>query len=144
MKSKYKHIISLLLLLGAAFSNFAQNKEEKITISGKIKDSKNNPISGVSIIIQEKTTGVMSDDNGAFSLETDATNQIIFTKPGFNTLRKSAVELQDAQVILNRSLIDASDDDDVFIPFGVRKKEKLQQPLIQLKAMLYLNFHHQP
>lgn len=125
MKLRYKHILSLLLVMGFAINSLAQNKEEKITVSGKLTDTKNNPISGVSIIVQEETTGIMSDDNGNFSLETDNTSQIIFRKPGFNTIRKSAVELREATVVLYPSLIDAGDDYDVFIPFGVRKKREI-------------------
>jgi len=43
--------------------------QKKVSISGGIKDTKDNPISQALIAIEGKTVGTYSDDNGTYTLE---------------------------------------------------------------------------
>lgn len=103
----------------------AQNPSETVTVSGKVVDQYNKPIAGVSIAIQEKKSGIATAADGSFSLEASANDQIIFQMQGYLTLSKSAVEINKATITLQNALIEAGDNDDVYIPFGVRKRRQI-------------------
>lgn len=100
----------------------AQDPDNDVTISGIIKDSNGKPVEGVSIQIQEVTTENTSGTNGKFSFKATSKDVVIFKKQGYNTVMKPVTAINSAAIILTPSLIEAGDNDDVFIPFGVRKK----------------------
>ncbi len=66
----------ILLLL---FLIFCNNSFSQITISGKITDNRNKPLSGVSITIQDSYDGSSSDSNGNFSFTTTERGTHILT-----------------------------------------------------------------
>jgi TonB-linked SusC/RagA family outer membrane protein len=122
------------MFLLASINGYAQNSNDKITISGTVKDSKGVGIEGVSILVQEKVATDISSKDGKFSLSVGNNDVIYFKKAGYNLVKKSALELDNAVVILKESLIDAGDDDDVFIPFGVRKKRTVTASISTIKG----------
>ena len=114
------------MMLGWGISNtMAQQPGQTVTVSGKVVDQKNNPIAGVSIFIQEKKSGVSTANDGSFTLEANSNDLIIFQMEGFLTFSKSATEVNKATLTLVPALIEANDKDDVYIPFGVRKKRQV-------------------
>lgn len=133
MKSFYK-IIILTCLVCLAFSSHAQPPGAAITALGTIIDYNNKPISGVTILVQEKTSDVVTGADGKFSLECNSNDIIIFKKAGFNTLQKPATELLGSSHLMIASLIDAGDNDDVFIPFGIRKKREVSASISTIKG----------
>ena len=56
-------VLFVLLLTGALQMAFAQK-----TIIGKVSDSSNAPLPGVSIVVKGTTTGTVSDANGKYSI----------------------------------------------------------------------------
>ncbi|WP_127137736.1 TonB-dependent receptor [Flagellimonas oceanensis] len=58
----FTHLITLLLCSGAVFA--------QQTITGKVTDTKNNPIEGANIYLEGTYDGASSDANGNFSFET--------------------------------------------------------------------------
>ena len=119
---KFTYIFCLMLFFNTVM---AQTPEQQITVSGKVTDKNNAPISGVSILIQEKSKGITTGADGTFSFSANSNDQVIFMKEGFLTSSKSATELGNKTVQLTQTLIDAGDQDDVYIPFGVRKKREI-------------------
>jgi TonB-dependent starch-binding outer membrane protein SusC len=64
---------------------FAQQANER-TVKGKITDENNEPMVGVSIVVVESTTGVISDNNGEFSLKVpEGKNEIRISFIGYET-----------------------------------------------------------
>jgi len=64
---KTKLFFSILLFIGlTAFS------QSNVQLSGKINDSKNEPIAGVVVLIKGTNTYTLTDTSGAFSISTDA------------------------------------------------------------------------
>ena len=49
------------------------------TIKGKITDEKNQAISGVNIIINNKNQGIISDNSGNYNIEIPASKSILIT-----------------------------------------------------------------
>lgn len=116
----------LLSLLSIAAMPYAWAQTEQIAVKGKVVDQTGAPIAGVVIIVQEKTSGVTSDAEGKFSIEASSNDRIVFKMDGYNTAFIPAYEVSETKPIkLQKSQIEAGDDDNVYIPFGVRKKREV-------------------
>ena len=64
----------------------ATQKEKKFEISGKVTDKNGDPISGVSIIVKEKTIGTITDSNGNYKLGLNEKNEALaFSKSEYKT-----------------------------------------------------------
>ena len=119
-----RYITSLILCL--LFTGRVVAQSDDIEISGIVKNNTGQPIEGVMVLVQEKTSGVFTDKDGKFRVETSGNDRLVFKKDGFNTAYVAAYEVkEDVPLILHTSLIDAGDDDNVYIPFGVRKKREV-------------------
>lgn len=112
----------------------AQNGGAVLKVSGTVLSSKKQPVSGVAIMIQEETSEIVTDADGRFSFECSSNDVIIFKKDGYNTVQKPATDLNSSQVIMPESLIEAGDNDNVFIPFGVRKKRVISASVNAIKG----------
>ncbi|MBC7743721.1 MAG: SusC/RagA family TonB-linked outer membrane protein [Flavobacterium sp.] len=133
MKSIIK-VYTFLVLTLATLCSYAQGPENNITISGTVKDSKGVSLEGVKILIQERVGGDVTSKDGKFSLAATSNDIIYFKKEGYNLLKIPAVEINKGVVTLTESLIDAGDDDDVFIPFGIRKKRGISASISTIKG----------
>jgi TonB-dependent starch-binding outer membrane protein SusC len=125
-------ITAFLMVLG--FFSRAQVPGVPVTAVGKVVDSKNIPVEGVAVFIQEKTSGAVSGSDGLFSVKCTSNDILVFKKKGFNTIQKPATDLIGADVVMVASLIDAGDEDVVSIPFGFRKKRSLSASISSVKG----------
>lgn len=127
--SKIKYIICLLFLWLGILKSFGQiqNPDEITTISGRVVDDNKNPLPGVNVYIQESKSykGINTDAEGKFSIKCSSSDVFVFKMQGYLTLIKPAAEINEIPVKLTKALIDAGDDDDVYIPFGVRKRRQI-------------------
>ena len=133
MKLKYILLLPvwclcLLLKVGA------QNPDNVINAYGRIVDAAGRPLEGVSVQIQEKTTGAATAADGTFRLSAKANDVLTFRKAGYNTVQRASLELDNTTVVLTESLIEAGDEDDVSIPFGVRKKRALSASVSAIRG----------
>ena len=124
---KPKNIICLLFMMAGMLNAYGQNPDENLTVIGKVVDQDKNPLPGVAITIQEDKTNksVNTDANGSFTIEANSSDVLVFKFVGYGTVLKAAGEVTRADVILTKALIDAGDNDNVYIPFGVRKKREV-------------------
>lgn len=114
------------LLLVASTVAMAQK-----TISGKVSDSKGQPLVGATILIKGSKTSVMTDNNGQFSIVADDKAVLVITSIGFATREVNAA---DAALITLST--DAKDLDEVVVTaLGIRKeKKKLGYALQEVKG----------
>jgi iron complex outermembrane receptor protein len=86
----------LALLLGLTTFLNAQN-----SISGKITDSKNNPLKGVSVYASELHKTTATDENGYYTLGQLPNGKVTltFSYIGFTTQNKTIEKVQDAQTL---------------------------------------------
>ncbi|MGF1924200.1 MAG: SusC/RagA family TonB-linked outer membrane protein [Bacteroidia bacterium] len=123
---KLKYISCVLMMLFFSVANtMAQQPNQPVTVSGKVVDKKNKPIAGVTIAVQEKKNGVSTASDGTFSFEASSNDLIVFQMEGYLTFSKSASEVNNATLTLVPALVEAGDNDNVYIPFGVRKKREV-------------------
>lgn len=89
----------------ALFVGFASLLQAQNTVSGTIKDAKNQPISGVSITAPELHKGTTTDQNGKYSLNNlpNGNISLTFVFVGFATQNK-AINLQQKENTLDLAL----------------------------------------
>lgn len=134
--SKSKYIICLLFLWIAVLNVYGQVPDEQLTVKAKVVDQDKKPLPGVIITIQEgktKTTATTGAD-GSFTIEANTSDVLVFQMVGYGILMKPASEVNTGQLTLIKTLVDAGDDDVVYIPFGERKKRELTSTISTLKA----------
>ena len=73
LQSNLRRLITVFALF-MSFATFAQN-----TISGTVKDDKNQPLSGVSVVIKGTAKGTISDSKGNFTINNVAAGKINVT-----------------------------------------------------------------
>ncbi|RZL46519.1 MAG: hypothetical protein EOP00_14755, partial [Pedobacter sp.] len=125
--SKSKYIVCLLFLWMAMLNVYGQTPDEQIIVKGTVVDQDKKPLPGVSISIQEdkKNKTVNTNANGEYTIEATSSDVLVYKMIGYGTIFKPAGEIKNGAVTLTKSLIDAGDDDVVYIPFGVRKKREV-------------------
>ena len=124
MKRQFLQLIfkGFLLLLINPFSfpieTFAQS-----SVSGKVKDSKNEPIPGVSVRVKGTTIGVTTDVNGEFKIGAPASQGfLVFSSIGYTTLEIQIDSRKTYEVILaedNKFLNEI-----VVTALGIKREEK--------------------
>ncbi|MET4082761.1 TonB-linked SusC/RagA family outer membrane protein [Pedobacter sp. UYP30] len=122
----------LFLLETAVNAQSNADTSGSVTVSGEIKDQANKPIEGVKVTIQERTKSVLSDKFGHFTISASPNDLVIFNKTDY--LQQEIKANAQINVTLIKAITDAGEDDDVHIPFGVRKKRQVTQAISVLNA----------
>ncbi|TZF81348.1 SusC/RagA family TonB-linked outer membrane protein [Pedobacter sp. BS3] len=101
----------------------AEATERQLTVSGKVTDTKNNPLPGVSILIKGTQTSTISDYNGNYKIAVPNANAVlVFTYLGFE---RKEVPVS-GKAMLNVSLIEKVTDlnEVVVTALGITREEK--------------------
>lgn len=127
LRSKYKYIACLLFLWACVLNVYSQTPDEQLTVTGRVVGQDKKPVAGVAISIQEDKTNksVTTGADGRFTLATSTSDVLVFKYVGYLMVLKPAAEVSKGDVVLTKALIDAGDNDNVYIPFGVRKKREV-------------------
>ena len=97
MRQSTRQLAGILLILLFPCFLLAQGK----TITGRITDTRGNPVSNVSIVINNTNRGTVSDADGKFKLDVPANSTIIISYAGFKSQIIQTQSLSpDAQVRL--------------------------------------------
>ncbi|HTE27973.1 SusC/RagA family TonB-linked outer membrane protein [Flavitalea sp.] len=120
-----------LLLLQFAF---AQETGPVLKVAGRVTDRNQKPVPGVLIETESGSQKLVTEADGRFTLEAGESEYVSFTKEGFNLLRMAAKDIREGSVMLTERLIDGTENDEVFIPFGTRKKRQLTTAVSVLKG----------
>ena len=83
MRSKYKWIFTLLVVLSMQFS-FAQER----TVSGVVTDG-TGPLPGVNVLVKGSKTGVQTDFDGAYSINVNVGDVLVFSFIGMENISKT-------------------------------------------------------
>lgn len=136
--SKIKYIVCLSVLWLCMLKAKAQAPapDQKTTISGIVVDVNKVPIAGVHVYLQESKNdvGMNTGADGAFHFNCTTSDVLVFKMTGYLVITKGVPELKDGTVTLTQALIGAGDDDDVYIPFGVRKKRAVTATISTIKG----------
>ena len=122
-KKCFKGFIAFLLLaVIMSFSNgvYAQQK----TIQGKITDSGNNSLPGVSVVVKGTTVGTVTDVDGVYTLAVpaDATT-LMYSYIGMSTQEIAIGDQTTINVVLQEDVVGL--DEVVVVGYGTRLKEEI-------------------
>ena len=124
MKRKFLQLIfkGFILLIINPFS-FSIETFAQSSVSGKVKDSKNEPIPGVSVRVKGTTIGVTTDVNGDFKIAIPASQgYLVFSSIGYSTTEIQLDKRSVYEVILaedNKFLNEV-----VVTALGIKREEK--------------------
>ncbi|MBW3517724.1 SusC/RagA family TonB-linked outer membrane protein [Flavobacterium sp. NKUCC04_CG] len=128
MKSKFKWILTLLVLAFSVQLSIAQEK----TLSGVVSES-GFPLPGVSIVIKGTQNGTQSDLDGRYSIKAKAGDVLVFTFIGL----KNVSQTVGASNTLNVSMVsdDAMLEEVVVLAYGqVKKKNEITGNVVSIKG----------
>lgn len=136
--TKLKYILCLPIIWLCTLSAYAQKPDEQVHVSATVVDAANNPIPGVLVYKQESKNdkGINTNAQGKFSMDCTTSDVLVFKMAGYLTTTKSMAEIGLAKnkIALTTALIGAGDDDDVYIPFGVRKQRQISATITTVKG----------
>jgi TonB-linked SusC/RagA family outer membrane protein len=108
--------------LGKADAAGSSVLQQQLVITGTIKDDKGQPMTGVNIQIEGTAIGVISDNNGKYSIGVPNTNSVlVFSFIGYNDLREQVAGRTKIDVSMASSL--ESLEEVVVIGYGTQKKK---------------------
>jgi hypothetical protein len=135
--------ITLYTLLLSCFSSFAQ-------IIGRITDTKQSPLSFVSVYLDKTVTGTTSNDNGNYELDIKKKGDyiVVFQFLGYKTIKKSVsiaslpfqldVILEDEKVLLDEiSIATGENPANKIIRSAINSKDKNTDKLAKYTASFY-------
>jgi len=106
---------------------------QKRTITGKVTDTKGEPLPGVTIIVKGTTTGITSDVNGIYSLEIpDDAEILVFSFVGMKSQEIVIGDQTQINVALEEETVGL--EEVVAIGYGTRSKAKVINPISSIKA----------
>lgn len=114
---RYYYLLMLLSLFGTAFA------QEARTVRGRVTDSGNSPLPGVTIQIAGTQSGTTTDLEGLFAIRI-TTGELIFTYVGFKDTKVMVNETtNDLVVVMQEDVLFL--EETVVIGYGVQKKKDL-------------------
>jgi len=94
--------ISLCVVFGLASPDALAQSE--MTVTGKVTDNTGSSLPGVNVIIENTTSGTVTDLNGVFTIQANSNHVLVFQMVGMETLRQPV----NAQSTINVSLNEAT------------------------------------
>ncbi|MBN1988421.1 MAG: TonB-dependent receptor [Bacteroidales bacterium] len=80
----------LSLLISLSFVSFSS--EDRVTISGTIRDEQGNPVALAMVAIENSSQGAFTDSSGSYSFQSAVGKQVLVVSVvGYNTIRKEVV-----------------------------------------------------
>ncbi|MEH0152799.1 TonB-dependent receptor [Limibacter armeniacum] len=122
-----KQILILLLTLLLPLSLWAQER----IISGTITDENGQSMPGVSVLVKGTTKGTVTDLNGKFSLNVNASDKLVISYIGYMTVEQDVSNKTklDLSMAVNDELLDEI----VVVGYGVQKKSHLTGAVAKIK-----------
>lgn len=128
-------IAGSLLIAGPANTITAQEVTEQVVTSpviGKVTDKNNKPIAGVTVEVQEGNRRTVTNADGTFTLNAAATDILIFSRKDYASIKKKASSSSELIFTLQKTKIGGGEEDDVTIPFGIRKRREINYAISKL------------
>lgn len=111
--------------------------QEQVTsrITGIVTDMNKQPVSGMTVEVQERGTETKTDAEGRFQIPVVKGDVLVFVKDGYLTSYLDIKNTKDAlPVHVIQAMAEAGEKDNVFIPFDIRKKREINGAVSALKG----------
>jgi TonB-linked SusC/RagA family outer membrane protein len=114
-----KMLLSFTVMLMMCTMTFAQDK----TITGKVTDASNIPLTGVTVVIEGTTNGTVTDIEGKFSINAREGNKLIFSFIGYLSQTVEVDQQNTLNIILHEQALDL--EEVVVVGYGTMKKSDI-------------------
>lgn len=129
-KKSIQFIAGLFLFLATSATAFAQ---QATVVKGKVTDSKNEPLPGISVRIKNTSTGTSTDGKGNYQISIPAANAVLqFSAVGFATQEIPVSGKTEISVTLQSD--DRSLSEVLVVGYGTQKKETVTGSISQVKG----------
>ena len=125
----WKMLILIFILLNSLVLKMSA---QGTTVSGTVVDEKNQPLTGVNVVVKGKTTGTVTDLDGKFSINATGTDVLNFTYVGYKS-EEIAVGNQTQMNVTLKEEVTALNEV-VVVGYGVQKKSDLTGAVASIKA----------
>ena len=131
MSLKFLQPALLLLIFSLLFSSVSFT-QQNIRVSGKIRDTDNNPVAGASVSVKgNDNIGTVAGDDGTFSIEVSPNATLVFSSSGFDPREIAVKNKQQVDVMLNSRASELTDV--VVIGYGSRQKKDITGAISTIK-----------
>ncbi len=110
----------LFLVLSLTFAQFITAQE--VSVSGKVTDTKGEPIPGANVTVQGQNKGTATDFDGQYQIKVHPGDVLVFSSIGYQIVKKPVkkggtlnVKLKESSDLLNKVVVTA---------MGIKKEEK--------------------
>ena len=132
MKLRY---LLMVVLLSVLLTELRAQEQVPNTISGIVTDKNKQPVSGMTVEVQERGTETKTDAEGRFQIPVLKGDVLVILKEGYLTTFQDIKNTRDAVAVqVTPSMAEAGEKDNVYIPFGMVKKREINGAVSTLKA----------
>lgn len=128
MKRKSKWGIKILLILVSLSATLSM--QAQTTVSGTVKNSKGEPLVGVSVFIKGTTTGEFTDMDGKFSLKSNVGATLVVSYIGYKSQEVNVNSRTNLQIVLEEER--ETLDEVVVVGYGTQRKSSLTASVSQI------------
>jgi TonB-linked SusC/RagA family outer membrane protein len=130
--NRYIYLAFTFFLLACWLPNNAQaqkkkkgKKAEKVTVESRLIDQKGNPIPNATITVGEGLLQTFSDEEGNFSIRTDAKSALLIEAAGYESRWVHLAQgMLEPEFVLNKDLLFASGKDKLHLPLGIEAVQR--------------------
>lgn len=131
MKNKIGNLLMLLIFSLVTLVGYAQETNEKKTVTGTVVDASGIPLPGVNVVEKGTTNGVVTNFDGEFEISVAKEGFIVLSFVGMKTTELSVKEQSQFNITLEEDT--ASLDEVVIVGYGAQKKENLTGAIATIK-----------
>lgn len=130
--------IGCFLFVSICLPLFLNARSPFLTVSGKVTDSKNNPLPGVSVVLKGSKKGTTTNSAGLFQFADVPENGVlVFSYTGYGTQEisvkgKSTIDISLTEIVSSLNEV-------VVTGYGTAKKRDLTGAIVQVKATQFEN-----
>ena len=127
-----KFFHSFVFVIGLMFLELQSVRAQDIQASGKVVDSKDEPMIGVTVKVKGTSVGTITGIDGSFQLKVPPKSLIVFSSIGYQNLEKSASALKNAIIVMQEDTKVL--DEVVVVAYGNQRKETMTGSISQVKT----------
>jgi TonB-linked SusC/RagA family outer membrane protein len=126
----YKKV--LLLSIITLFTVFTQTYAQIKTVIGTVKDEKGNPLSGVTVLVQNSKNASSTDKDGKFSVKALSTDKIVFT---FIGMKKQVIDVgTQNQIEISLTEDPSALQEVIVVGYNSKKSAEISSAVVSLNA----------
>ena len=122
-----------LMLMMFVCSAFLTKLNAQNLVSGRVTDSANNPLSGVSVQVKNSKTGTVTGADGSYKISVPANGTLVFSSIGYTSKEESAGSRTEINISLTSS--GASQlNDVVVVGYGTQRRRDLTGSVVSVQG----------